>query len=45
MLAAGDRIPGEATVWMGPHDPHTLAEIVAEGPILLLFYPFDWSST
>jgi peroxiredoxin len=44
MLAVGDRIP-DATVWVGPREQHSMAEIVADGPILLLFYPFDWSST
>ena len=43
-LAAGDRIP-EATVWVGPRERHTVAEIVADGPVLLLFYLFDWSAT
>jgi len=45
MLAVGAAIPAEATVWLGPNDPHRLAEIIADGPILLLFYPFDWSGT
>jgi hypothetical protein len=44
MLSAGDRSP-EATVWAGPRDPVTLDELVHEGPILLVFYLFDWSST
>lgn len=44
MLQAGDRIP-QARVWVGPREQHTLAEIVADGPILLLFYLFDWSAT
>ena len=45
MLAAGDRIPEESRVWTTPQESATLAEIVAGGPILLLFYLFDWSST
>jgi hypothetical protein len=45
MLVAGDRIPLEAFVWLGPNVPHPLGVIVAEGATLLLFYPFDWSST
>lgn len=44
MLKTGDRIP-EATVWLGPRQPMSLAEIVEDGPVLLLFYLFDWSST
>jgi len=40
----GERIP-EARVWTTPHENATLQEIVAEGPILLLFYLFDWSAT
>jgi hypothetical protein len=35
----------EATVWLESREPATLRELVAEGPILLLFYLFDWSST
>jgi len=44
MLAVGDRIP-EARVWTTPQENATLGEIVAAGPILLLFYLFDWSAT
>ena len=44
MLTIGDRIP-EARVWMTPQESATLQQIVAEGPILLLFYLFDWSAT
>jgi peroxiredoxin len=44
MLQPGDPIP-DATVWTTPNENATLAEIAAEGPILLLFYLFDWSST
>ena len=44
MLNVGDRIP-EARVWTTPQESATLGEIVAGGPILLLFYLFDWSST
>ena len=45
MLQEGDRAPLEATVWLGPHERMTFAEIVESGPILLLFYLFDWTST
>jgi hypothetical protein len=45
MLNEGDRAPLAATVWLGPHERMTFAEIVESGPILLLFYLFDWTST
>jgi hypothetical protein len=44
VLEAGDRIP-DARVWLGPREPVTLTEIVAEGPALYFFYLFDWSAT
>jgi hypothetical protein len=44
MLAPGDRIP-DARVWTTPQESATVEEIVRDGPILLLFYLFDWSST
>ena len=44
MLAVGDRIP-EARVWTTPQESATIRELAAEGPMLLLFYLFDWSST
>jgi hypothetical protein len=44
MLAVDDRIP-DARVWTTPRESAKLQEIVAGGPILLLFYLFDWSST
>jgi len=44
MLAVDDRVP-DARVWTTPQENATLGEIVAGGPILLLFYLFDWSST
>ena len=44
MLTVGDRIP-EARVWTTPQERATVGQLVAEGPILLLFYLFDWSST
>ena len=45
MLEVGDRIPVEATVWLGPNERVSLGEVVESGPILLLFYLFDWTST
>jgi hypothetical protein len=44
MLAAGDRVP-PATVFTTFRQATTIADLVAEGPILLLFYLFDWSGT
>ncbi len=43
-LEVGDRQP-DATVWIGPREPVSLANLVQEGPILLVFYLFDWSAT
>ncbi len=45
MLAAGDRAPLEATVWQPPADAVAIGDLVAESPILLLFYLFDWTGT
>jgi hypothetical protein len=45
MLEVGDRIPLEASVWLHPNERHTFEEIVADGPVLLFFYIFDWTST
>ena len=44
MLGAGDRIPS-ARVWTNPREETTTDALVADGPALLLFYLFDWSST
>jgi peroxiredoxin len=44
MLAVDDRIP-DVEVWLGPQERMSLRDVAAEGPILLLFYFFDWSST
>jgi hypothetical protein len=44
MLTAGDRVP-EATLFLGPSEPVTMPELVEDGPKLLVFYLFDWSST
>jgi hypothetical protein len=45
VLATGDRIPAEASVWTAPNERVALGELVAGRPVLLLFYLFDWSST
>ena len=44
MLEVGDRVPA-ATVWASPHVRRTLDELLEDGPALLVFYLFDWSST
>ena len=44
MLEPGDTIP-DATVHAAPGEALRLRELAADGPILLLFYLFDWSST
>ena len=44
MLAIGDPIP-DVSVWTAPNRPVALGELVSGGPILFLFYLFDWSST
>jgi hypothetical protein len=44
MLETGARIP-DARIWTTPNESATLEELVRDGPILLLFYLFDWSST
>ncbi|MGH3048863.1 MAG: redoxin domain-containing protein, partial [Gaiellaceae bacterium] len=44
MLTIGDHAP-EATVFLGPQEPVTIAELVEDGPKLLFFFPFAWSST
>jgi peroxiredoxin len=44
VVAIGQPIP-QARVQKGPGDETTLAELHADGPLLLVFYLFDWSST
>ena len=44
MLQIGESVPA-ARVWTSPQESTTVDELVAEGPVLLLFYLFDWSST
>ena len=43
-MSIGQRAP-DARVQRGPGDETTIASLWAEGPILLVFYLFDWSST
>jgi hypothetical protein len=44
VLSVGDRIP-DAQVWLAPREPISLRELVEDGPVLILFYLFDWSGT
>jgi hypothetical protein len=44
VLEVGEQLP-EATVFLGPSEPVTMSELVEDGPKLLAFYLFDWSST
>lgn len=45
MLAVGDTAPLDAAVWTTPRERATIANLIEGGPILLVFYLFDWSST
>jgi peroxiredoxin len=44
MLSVGDPVP-EARVQLAPGEETTIARLAADGPVLLVFYLFDWSST
>jgi peroxiredoxin len=44
VLQVGDTVP-DVTVQLGPGEPVTMQELVEDGPKLILFYLFDWSST
>jgi peroxiredoxin len=44
VLATGDRIP-DVNVWLAPREGTSLHDLVSEGAIPVLFYPFDWSGT
>jgi hypothetical protein len=44
VLQVGDKVPN-VTVFLGPSEPVTMRELVEDGPKLLVFYLFDWSST
>ena len=44
MLAVGARLPA-ARVSTEGREQVSLAELVAEGPVLLLFFLFAWSAT
>lgn len=44
MLGPGDRVP-DGQVFVAPREPARLADLVADGPALLLFFLFAWTST
>jgi peroxiredoxin len=44
MLELGEQIP-DVTVQRAPGEEIRLLDLTAEGPVLYLFYLFDWSST
>jgi peroxiredoxin len=44
LISAGERAP-EARVWLTPQESVSLADLLEESAVLLLFYLFDWSST
>jgi hypothetical protein len=44
VLTAGERIP-DADVWLAPQERVSVRALAEEGPVLFLFYLFDWSST
>jgi hypothetical protein len=45
VVAVGERAPLDARVWTTPRESATVEELLHGGPILFLFYLFDWSST
>jgi hypothetical protein len=45
VLQVGEQAPGAATVWTTPRERATIADLLGGGPILLVFYLFDWSAT
>jgi peroxiredoxin len=44
VLTPGEPMP-DVTVYGNPGEAIALRTLVAEGPVLLVFYLFDWSST
>jgi peroxiredoxin len=44
VIAVGEQVP-QARVQKMPGEETALADLCADGPILLVFYLFDWSST
>jgi peroxiredoxin len=44
VLEPGARVP-DATLYRNPGDAVSLHQLAAQGPLILVFYLFDWSST
>lgn len=44
MIDVGAEVP-EAPVWRSTSESVDVRTLAGEGPVLLLFYLFDWSST
>ena len=44
MLAVGQKVP-DVAVWTAPGERIPIANLLARGRVLFLFYLFDWSST
>ena len=44
MISAGERVP-DVTVWRTTKERVTTGQLAGEGPYILLFYLFDWTST
>jgi hypothetical protein len=44
VLEVGAAVP-KATVWTAPREATSVDALVRDGPVLLVFYLFDWSST
>jgi peroxiredoxin len=44
VLGAGESVP-DVAVWTTARRRVSLPALAADGPILLVFYLFDWSST
>jgi hypothetical protein len=44
VLGVGDPVP-DVTVWLAPREPVSMRALADGGPILFLFYLFDWSAT
>jgi peroxiredoxin len=44
VLAVGEQVP-DVEVWTPSRERVSLRTLVDEGPVLLVFYLFDWSST
>jgi peroxiredoxin len=44
VIAVGEHAP-DARIWLTPNEHVRLRELGEQGPYLLLFYLFDWSST